>query len=470
MGAVGFFQDHTYENMKHSQKYYIAVFLFFSTLSATTLHAQEPASDMPMGQSSSGSPSLLPEEDSGSWLDEDLFGVKGGGYLHPYLAIGAEYTDNLFNLNVDEQSNFLTTISPGFWLSLPSRKEIPLDIAPNNTSAGGLQAALDEFTTFDRMNIYLLGGITYKIYSADSDLDDYDARLEGLFKYNLRSGLSFEIIDRFTHDQDRFDVGQSTAESVRKYNSNLFLTDVDWNITEKFRTKLEYSNFLLDYDEREDEWLSRVDNGISWSGYYNYSPKTALFMEYRFVDVAYDTDTFKDSEHHYLFGGINWSSTEKTAFRFKAGYQKRNYDNELLNDAIDASRDGDNDSLALQLALDYHFSEKTQFIVSLNHNIEETDSFGALDRKVLAGTLQYRQELSERLIGTCDFRYESADYTQIIGPDRDDDRYVLRPALQYIFKEWFMVELSYTYDTRSSTDDYYDYNTNTVSLMFNSTL
>ncbi len=458
---------------KNHNKFFSSLLVSSLLLCAPTAYAKdvivqgldviEPATDMPMGQSSSGDNTLLPE-------DDDLFGLEGGGYLHAFLTVGGEYTDNLFNVNVDEKNNFLTTITPGIWLSLPSRKEIPLTIAPNNTSPGGLQASLEDFTSFDRMNIYLLGGVTYKMYSEDSDLNDYDARLEGLFKYNLRGGFSIEAIDRFTRSQDRFDVGSSTAKNVRTYISNLAIANADWEITEKVRTKLSYSNFYLDYDDKEDEWLSRTDNTFALFGYYNYSVKTSLFLEYRYVDVAYDINANKDSDYQFIFGGFNWLTTDKTSLRFKLGYQERSFKNDAINDAVDNSDNADNDGLALELALNYQFTEKSKLVFALNHSIEETDSYNSLDKQILAGDLRYELEFSEKFLGLCTLRYEHSEYTMVVGSDRNEDRYYFKPALQYLFQDWLMAELSYSYDTRHSSQDYYDYDTNTISLWINSAL
>ncbi len=425
---------------------------------------------MPMGQGGSNSQSLLPEDDLLS-DDGELFGAEGGGYLHPFISISGEYTDNLFNLDTAETENFLTTINPGIWLALPSRKEIPLRIAPNNTSAGGLQSSLDDFVTFDRMNVYLLGSVAYKMYSTDSELDDWDGDLEGLVKYNLRTGLSFQVVDRLSRGQDRFDVENDSIEDKRRFYSNFFDADGDWEFTEKLRAKIEYSNFYLDYTEKDDEWLNRTDNAVSLYGFYKYSLKTSLFVQYRYVDVAYDVSTLKDSDYNFLYGGFNWITTDKTAVHFKLGYQKREYKSPVVNSLVEASENADNTSWTMQAALDYYFTEKTKLIISVDNNIEETDSYDSLDKVVLAGNVHYEQEFKENFIGLCDFRYENSDYTQVRREEsRDDDRFYIRPALQYVMQDWLMAELSYSYDTRSSTDDYFDYKTNTISLSLNGAL
>jgi len=69
-----------------------------------------------------------------------------------------------------------------------------------------------------------------------------------------------------------------------------------------------------------------------------------------------------------------------------------------------------------------------------------------------------------------DATYENADYNQVIGDKRDDDRYIIRPALQYVSSDWLMAELAYSWEQRKSTDEIYEYDTNTVSFSLNSAL
>jgi hypothetical protein len=430
-----------------------------------------PAQDMPMGQDPSGTTdSLLPEDDIVTGGDDDLFGTKGGGYVHPFLSVAGEYTDNLFNVFTNEKSNFLTTLSPGIWLAVPRTKEVPLAIAPNNTTAGGLQMALPDYEGFERYNAYLLGALDFKYYSENSDLNDYDANVEGFFKLNLKSGLSFQIIDHFTRSQDRFDVGNAIADNLRRYYSNIAIGDITWDITEKVGLKAEYSNFFLDYKEEIDNFLNRNDNALSLYGFYKYSLKTALFLEYKYIDVSYDTTERLDNEQNFLYAGMNWIVSAKTAFRFKAGYQTRDYKNDVINAISKNSENSNNDGLALELDVQYQITEKTNILLALHHEIDETDSTTALDKKILGGVFRYEQEFFENFIGMVDCTYENASYNQTIGTKREDNRYTIKPALQYIFSDWLMAELAYEWEKRDSTDEIYDYNTNTVSFSLNSAL
>ena len=176
--------------------------------------ANEPAAttggvaDMPMGQAEGGNISLLPEDVSDTG-DDDLFGAEGG-YFHPYISLGLEYTDNLYNINDTfedgETDNLLTTISPGIWFALPRKKIIPISINPNNSSPGGLQLQFEDYEGTDRYQAYALGGLDFKYYSEDSDLDKIDGLLEGMMRYNMRGGLSLQLVDSYTHGQDQLEV------------------------------------------------------------------------------------------------------------------------------------------------------------------------------------------------------------------------------------------------------------------------
>lgn len=418
--------------------------------------------DMPLGQGGDEQTSLLPEDDA---TGDTVFGVQGG-YFHAYLGLSEEYSDNLFNV-VDERKieNWLTTISPGLWLALPRAKEVPITITPQNTSPGGLRLALPDLEEgFERYNFYLLGGLDMKFYSEDSDLNDTDGRVEGMFQYNFPVGLSLRAVDRYSHGQDMFDVGNSTADAVRTFDSNFVQGTADWDVTEKFRTKIDYSNFQLDYKDTVDNFLDRADNAASVYAIFKYSPKTDFFLEYRYIDISYDhvDSEVKDNNNNFVYGGIHWATTEKTSLRLKAGYQKKNYDHEVA-DRVNSNPDG----FAFEGQLDYQFTVKTDLVVKLSNKIEESDSRTALNTNVFAGSLLYSQQFLERWKGLCYISYESDDYDQVVGPDRDDDRFLFSPSIQYLFNDWFMSEFKYTYDMRNSSNDIFDYDTNRVLLSLN---
>jgi polysaccharide biosynthesis protein VpsM len=412
--------------------------------------------DVPMGQSATGQPSLLPEN-ADVTKEDNVFGLQGG-YFHPYVTLQGEYTDNLYNVDTDKKSTFITTLSPGIWFALPRKKVIPVTLTPHNTSPGGLQMQPKDYEGTDRYQAYALGGLDFKYYSDETDLNTTDGVLEGMFRYNMRGGLSLQIVDRFTRDEDRFDVGSLAGQKEDKFKSNLALATADWKITEKLRAKLDYSNFYLDYDEEIDAFKNRMDNGFDLYGYYIYSVKTSFFLEDKYVDVQYDTGTQYDNKQNFIFGGMKWDTTEKLAFLGKAGVQKRNFD----SNQTELGRQKDYSGLALDVQTLYKFTEKTQFSLDMYRTSEETDSTLASGKNVLGTTLSYKQKFNDKISASMGFTYEDADYAQLVDQKRDDAMFALRPAAQYLFREWLMGEISYVFEKRDSTDDLFDYKTNTI--------
>ena len=417
----------------------------------------ESIQDMPMGQSDAEA-SLLPEETSAA--DDNLFGLEGGGYFHPYVSLEGAFTDNLYNVDDDTTSNFLTTLSPGIWFTMPRKRIIPISITPHNTAPGGLALQIGDYDATDTIQLYALAGADVLFYSEDSDLNTTDAEFEGLARYNMASGLSLQVLDRYALDHDDFSVDRATDANQREFQSNIAMATADWDLTEKVRIKGDFSNFYLDYDDEVNDFLNRTDNSVDVYAYYNYSIKSSLFLEYKYTDVAYDTDTASDNDQNFYYGGVTWDTTEKLALRFKAGLQQKAFAEE--SDGYE-----DSDNLALDLQVLYRFTEKTQATLDLYNLNEESDSTQASEREVFGVTFNYTQKVTEKITGKFGLFYENADYNQLIGQDRQDDTFEFTPAIQYMFKDWLMGELAYSYETTDSTEDIFDYTTNTVFFSLN---
>lgn len=414
-----------------------------------------PTQDVPMGQSTEGQVSLLPEEAQPD--EDDLFGGMGG-FLHANLMLQEEYTDNLYNINTDETSTFITTVSPAIWFTVPRKKEIPVNIAPNNTSPGGLALTLRDYEGTDRYQAYALGGLDFEYYSEDDDLNTINGLAEGLLRYNLRGGLSLQLLDRFSRDQDKYDAGSVIGVSEDQFDSNIVLATVDYRITEKLRAKFEYSNFWLDYEDDVNLFQDRADNVFDLYGFYIYSEKTSFFVEGKYVDVQYDDATVNDNTQNFIYGGIKWATTEKVSLLAKAGWQNKEFE----NDGAEAAGRSDYDGFAVDVQGTYSFTEKTKMTLDLYRTNEETDSVDASDKTVLGATLGYAQRFTEKISGSMAFSLADEEYTQLVEQDRDDTTFALQPAAQYLFREWLMGEVSYQFEKRDSSDDLFDYETNTV--------
>jgi len=414
---------------------------------------------------------------------EQVFG-RQGGLFHPYLSLTGEWTDNIYNIDRDEQSGLLTTVSPGIWFGYPRLNEIPPGLTPHNTAVGGSRFSSSGSSSFDRFQAYVLGGLDYKSYSDNADLNYTAWRMEGLFRYNMPVGMSFQIQDRLTRDRDRFDLGSFTPEDfsiaggdvflvstpsrIRNYYSNLARLAVMLNISENYSLLFHYYNFYLDYDDAVNEWLNRTDNRYSLNLNYTFSPKTSFFLEYSFADVRYETDTLNNGSDNFYYGGIKWNGTAKTTLTAKGGYQVKESDAPGLEDY---------GTFSMEMMLSYLMTDKTKLTMGMYKALEESDSITSSGKDTVVARIRYDQNLSLRLKGNVELWYEISDYQGFTGTaiegfadNRDDKDFQVRPGVQYIFRDWLMAELAYSFENRNSTDNLFDFTTQTIFLSLNATL
>ena len=435
-----------------------------------------PADNNIMPQQAPATGRLFGSDDS-----DELFGMRGG-YLHPFLGIREEYTDNVYNIELEKVENLLTAVSAGAWLSAPRLQELPVYLAPHNAAVGGTRYLAPGTGSFERFQTYVLGGLDHKTFSADSDLDYTSWRIEGMYQQNLPVGISFRVMDRYTRDQDRFDIGSfhpedfivepgsilvsSTPSQIRNYASNQAIFSTSVEMGERFSAIFNFINFSLDYEDEDDGWLDRTDNSLGLTLSYKYSPKTSFFIEYDRAVIAYSTDTGNDSENSFLYGGINWQGSAKTSLLAKGGYQLKQYDIENYEDS---------DTFSLEAQLNYLITDKTKIGFSLYRALEETDSLQNRGRETTVARLRYDQRFSYRIQGGLELGYEQNDYdglerTQVnflAGEARQDNRYLIRPAVNYFFRDWLIAELAYAFEDRNSTDTFYDFTSQTVFLSLN---
>ncbi len=387
--------------------------------------------------------------------NHQIFGHRGG-YFHSSLGIDFEYTDNLYNVDENKQDNWLTEIAPSVWLTVPRRSRVPLHVAPHNTSVGGMQFSQPENYFFNKYQLYLGAGLDFKDYSENSSLNATDGKLEGLLQYNLTQNLTLALMDRFTRSQDMFNLTNATSNNQRIYDSNIVTVGADWQISEKFSTRLDYNHFELNYDDEVNRFFDRADNGFDFYFFYDYSLKTNFFIQYRYLVADYDKNDDRgfiyDNDNTFIYGGINWKPTVKTTFMAKAGYQNVDYDNPVLTDSPNI--------FSFEIQANWKATVKTSLLLDATYNVEQTDSYGALNKKVFSGRLGYQQRFSNRFRGMLNIIYENSDYNQFDGTPREDDRFYFKPELQYAFRRWLTGELSYTFDSKDSSKDYLDYESN----------
>jgi hypothetical protein len=421
-----------------------------------------------------GNESLLPESNRQADDNEGLFGM-GGGVIHPYVTIGTEYTDNLYNVDKNRVSGMTTFFNPGIWLSLPGKKQIPVTLAPNNPSTGGYQYEMADYGRADRLQLFLLGDLEYRMYSEDSNLSEWLYRLQGMARYNFPSGLSLQILDAYTHGQDRFDIGYQDSRLTHVFDSNSVMGTVDWLMTEKFQARADLSLFTLRYNEREFAFMERDDWALDLHFYYHYSEKTAFYLEYKYIDTQYDSNTLYNSTSNEYYVGVAWDATDKLSFLVRVGLREKFYDNNQFSDWS---------GLAFGLQSTFRLTDKSKFTGEIYRNNEETDMLSAEDRITTGAALGYDVDITDKVSVGIRGLYEYGDYRRRPGysyypdpttseeyyRDRTDTRWAISGQVNYLFNQYLKASIGYRYENRSSTIDIYDYYANTVFALVQASL
>lgn len=427
----------------------IPSFVFFCFL-FITLFAQA-AGPPPMGQTQSGSPAIPMGQTRGTAVPEDegisadIFGKKGGNF-HPFLIIQGVYTDNLFATHTNTQEDFITTLAPGIWIAFPANREKLLAIDTVTTSPGGLKLSRIKPEATRRYQTYFLYSPEFLFYSDHSSLDHVNHKAEGMFQYNFNSGLSFDVIDIY-HDKEDI-AGDGLRDRLYRYQDNLLDLIMTYAPhSKKYKFEFDYSNYDIGYKDDLLAYRDRTDNSFGISAFYRIKPKTSVFLEYNYSDIAFD-DGFRDSVEDRYYAGITWDVTAKTRGTLKLGYMEKDFDSPLLSDQ---------EGFSVELQTQHNLSPKRALQINGYRRFHESDfgdASGFLSTGIDAALLQ---RFSEKWSGTFDVLYEENEY---IGYDRDDTLFRIGPALRFEPRRWMIFDLGYHYYNNDSNVTVYDYEAN----------
>jgi len=438
--------------MRHHKIFLQVLLMVFSFVLLT--HGTYAEDAPPVGQSKS-TPSSIPEGQSkgkpvsaDEGISSDIFGKQGGNF-HPFLIFQEIYEDNIFATDTNTKSDFITTIAPGVWLAFPANREKLLNIDTETTSPGGLQLSRIKPEATRRYQSYFLYSPEFLLYSDHSSIDHVNHRAEGLFQYNLNSGLSFDIIDLF-HDREDI-AGNGIRDTMYRYQDNLLDLITTYTAPSgKLKFELDYSNYDIDYEDIAASYRNRTDNSFGVSAFYKFWPKTSLFVEYNFSDIDFDGGTSTDSTEDRYYAGATWDMTAKTRGTLKLGYIEKDFDAPALEDQ---------EGFSVELQTQHNLSPKRGLQINGFRKFNESD-FGDASTFLSTGiNIALLQRFTEKWSGTFDVSFENNDYK---GFDRTDDLFGLGPALRFEPRKWLIFDLGYHYYLNDSNITAYDYEANQV--------
>jgi len=420
------------------------------------------AQDIPRGQTDTP---RIPEgqaEDAGGRIGAEVFG-RQGGYVHPFLFMETKYTDNLYYTNDNEESDFITSIAPGIWLAMPANREKLLEVNTSPTSPGGLQVSRMKPQSTRRMQSYFMYSPSVVYYGDNSEHDHIAHRAEGLFQYNMDMGLSVDLMDQFNN---RYEINNNAQERLDEYYDNVASLLLSYQPSEKFKFRVDYTNYWLDYDDRANQFRNRMDNSVALYAFYKVRPKTSMFVQYEFADIEYDENSLFDSKEHRYYIGADWDITADSRGRVKLGYMEKDFDN---------SEFGEEDGFSAELQMLHSFSPKRNASLTAYHRYTESSIDTAFAVLTTGSNFSLMQRFTPKWSATMNMLYYRDEYQgefTIAGVtrEREDDTYRIGPSLIFEPRDWMQVSLGYYFSKRDSNFEVFDFENNTVSLSIELTL
>ena len=367
----------------------------------------------------------------------------GGFDLYPSLKGEFGHDDNVIRSRDSEIESWKSTISPEF-------------ILVNSYGLNEIQAGY----RLERGNYF------------SSQVDNYTDHLfnfSGAFEFDVRNRLNILAVYKDDHD-DRgtaFTMGQGDIlNKPDQYKSTQVDATYSYGaLTSKGRIDVNVGYGTTDYDINTPIYRSRDRNTTSLAGtfYYNVMPATDLTLDVIYKDIDYDfaldATAPLDSEEVRTLVGVEWDTTAKTTGYFKIGHRQKDFD-----DGSRANFSG------LDWLVGVTWNPRTYSTIDFTTftTTNETNGVGDfIDTQTYE--LTWDHEWLDRVSTTFKALYSEDEYTGS-NATRIDDNITGIFTVNYVARRFVVIQAGYTYDSRGSTQNLFDFDRNIVSLTVNVTL
>ncbi|MEE9610801.1 MAG: outer membrane beta-barrel protein [Desulfatiglandales bacterium] len=350
-------------------------------------------------------------------------------HIKPILLVEEQYSDNFYRAETDEATVWVTRVSPGIDIDMfTERSRLALDYRFSyfwhQDNEDDIDASADDYAGHD-----------FSLFAAT------------LFFTRLTMGLDeVFFLTREPTSSDRF----SQAVERNKYWQNRISPFTIYDLAENGEIKLSYRYEILNYIEsRTPTEDSKEHRGILTLTYHLNSTNH-LDLENQFWTRVYEgASSDYDSYQAKLI--YRREFTDYLKGQVGAGYHRREFDNELLEDldafAFDASLVGETDITKISLFLEYNINDFTQgdaYFIAYRANLYLERLFFEAIRTYLGGY------------------YQRSDYE---FTPREDDTWNIRAGLGYRFlEEMFEISAEDSYTKRDSNETGREYEENQVFL------
>jgi polysaccharide biosynthesis protein VpsM len=346
----------------------------------------------------------------------------------PTLGVDVRYDDNIYQTGENQESSWVTSISPGVM-----------------------------FEAIHGRSVYQLG------YSFNSDFYDVsgqdgntDHHLNGAasFGFNRSNRLALNAsYDRVENVGNTAVIGVSDQfettrlEAIYGLGAPSGAMNVDLGVNQELFRSLNSgsANAEREYDKP----------GATATLYYRLSPKTRALVEYGYDSYEYVQSTSElDSKQDAYSLGLTWTATAQTVGTVKIGQQQRDFDDDRLDDTDEASWTAD---------ITWEPSPRDTVLLFTTKGIED-GNVELTENAVNAARygVEWSHQLDPRMYTTLSYNYGDEEYLGASG--REDDVMTYGASISFDLRRWMTLGLGYRYLDRDSNIGARTYDQNVFML------
>lgn len=336
--------------------------------------------------------------------------LSEGLLFTPTLEVSERHDDNFRAVEDNEESSWITSVTPTFVLGAEGRK---------SAYQLSYSAVSDTFHSSHKDNN------TDHHVNADAGYE-FDSRN----RLKLNAGFH-KIEDTASEDQNVENDKYTTSNvgGVYSFGAQTARNQIDFGANYQ---ELRYQNSdNLNADKERDT------TALNTILYHAVAPKTRAQVEARHTDYDYVSNTRLNSNNVALLAGLTWDATAKTTGTVKFGGEKKRFDDSSIDDESGGMWE-----------VGVKWSPRTYSTFGLNTRRALDEGYnGASSIESQSTTLSWDHEWMDRLSSTVSYTYSDQDYQDITRTDKIDTFGV---GLTYEMRRWLDLGVGYKYSENDS--------------------
>lgn len=311
-------------------------------------------------------------------------------------------------------------------------------------------------------------------YSLDAGLFEFDSD-EDYFNHTLKASADVVRTNRFhlqgfvtyldqRDDREATDIPQS-SERDEWHSWGYGAKAVYGAPGAKGRLIGEVSRIDKEYDNNPatttgfDTEQTRVSGAFAW----RIMPKTDLIAEIRHTEINYP-DALNDNEQWFYLLGAEWEATSKTTGSFRAGWSKKDFDEDVVAGVALKNQ------TEAHWELDVVWRPLTYSTVTIGSRHELLDGQGegnTVVKKTFGAT--WGHQWKERFSTDVNVTLTASDWKET-NVDRNDDTFEFGVGLSYQMRRWLSIGARYKYTDNDSDKAGENYKVNYVGVNLKASL